>query len=149
MLVALSAIGSQQAAVTEDTMSAVDQLLDYCATYPDNGITYRASNMVLAARSDAGFDNKSRSRTRADAHIFLLENDAIPRWNGPLLTIAQIMKYIGSSAAEAEITALFLTAKDMLPLRNTLQEMGWKQPPLPLQPDNSIAVGVTNSALIP
>ena len=94
MLVTLSAIGSQQAAVTEDTMAAVDQLLDYCATYPDNGITYRPSNMVLAARSDAGFDNKSRSRTRADAHIFLLENDAIPRWNGPLLTIAQIMKYV-------------------------------------------------------
>ena len=149
LLVALSAIGSQQAAATEDTMAAVNQLLDYCATYPDDGITYRASDMVLAAHSDAGFNNESRSRSRAGAHIFLSENDSIPRWNGPLLTIAQIMKYVVSSAAEAEMTALFLTAKDMVPLRNTLQEMGWKQPPSPLQSENSTVVGMTHSTLIP
>ena len=62
-------------------MTAVNQLLDYCAIYPDNGITYRARNTVLAAHSDTGFNNKSRSRSRAGAHIFLLENDAISTWN--------------------------------------------------------------------
>ena len=105
-------------------MAAVDQLLDCCATYPDDGITYRVSSVVLAAHSDSGFNNKSRSRSRAGAHIFLSENNNIPRWNGPLLTIAQIMKYVVSSAAEAEMRALFLTAKEMVPLRNTLQEIG-------------------------
>ena len=49
LLMVLSAIGSQQVAATEDTMTAVNQLLDYCATYPNDGITYRASSMVLAA----------------------------------------------------------------------------------------------------
>ena len=53
------------------------------------------------------------------------------------------------SAAEAEMTALFLAAKEMVPLQNILQEMGWKQPPSPLQSDNSTAVGMTNSTLIP
>ena len=149
LLVALSAIGSQQAAATEATNEAVHQLLDYCATYPDDGILYRSSDMVLAGHADAGFANETKSRSRAGAHVFLSENDPIPRWNGPLLTIAQIMKYVVSSAAEAEMTALFLTAKEMVPLRNTLTEMGWKQPPSPLQSDNSTAVGMTNSTLIP
>ena len=105
-------------------MIAVDQLLDYCATYNDNGTTYRANHMMLAAHSDTSFNNESRSRSRACAHIFLSENNVILRWNGLLLTIAQIMKYMVSLAAEAEMTALFLTAKkEMVSLRNTLQEM--------------------------
>ena len=116
LLVAFSAIGSQQASATESTNDAIHQLLDYCATYPDDGILYRSSDMILAAHSDAGFANEINSRSRAGDHIFLSENDSIPRWNGPILTIAQIMKYFVSSAAEAEMTALFLTAKEMVPL---------------------------------
>ena len=38
LLVALSAIVSQQAAATEDTAAAIEQLLDYVATYPNDGI---------------------------------------------------------------------------------------------------------------
>ena len=37
LLVALSAICSQQASTTKDTNKAIHQLLDYCATYPDGG----------------------------------------------------------------------------------------------------------------
>ena len=123
-------------------------LLDYCATYPNDGITYRASDMVLCGHSDAGFNNETRSRSRAGAHIFLSENDPVPRWNGPVLSIAQIMKYVLSSAAEAETSALFLTAKEMIPLKKTLEEMRWKQPPSPLQCDNSTAVGFTHQTIV-
>ena len=104
--------------------------------------------MILAAHSDAGFANEKKPRSRAGAQFFS-ENDSIPSCNGPLLTIAQIMRYVVSSAAEAETTALFLTAKEMVPLQNTLTEMGWKQPTIPLQSDNFTAVGMTNSTLIP
>ena len=148
LLTALSAIGSQQSKATENTKSAVNMLLDYCATYPNDGITYRSSDMTLCGHSDAGFNNESGSRSRAGAHIFLSEDDTFPRWNGPVLSIAQIMKYILSSAAEAETAALFLTATEMVSLRNTLDEMGWKQPPSPLQCDNSTAVGYTNQTII-
>ena len=67
--------------------------------------------MILTAHSYAGFNNETKSRSRSGAHIFLSENEPIPRWNGPILTIAHIMKYVLSSAAEAEMNALFLTAK--------------------------------------
>ena len=129
----ISTIGSQQASSIKDTNKAIHQLLDYYATYLDDGILYRSSDMILAGLSDSGFNNETRARSRSGAHIFLSENESIPRWNEPLLKISQIMKYVVSSAAEAEMTALFLTSNEMVPLRHTLTKMGWKQPPSPLQ----------------
>ena len=111
LLVGLSAIGSQQASATQRKSEAIDQILDYCATYPDDGILYRSSDMVLCSHSDAGFHNESKGRSRAGAHIYLSENDAMPRWNGPVLTIAKIIKFVVSSASEAELGAMFITAQ--------------------------------------
>ena len=62
--------------------------------------------MVLAAHSDAGFNNESKARSRAGVHIFLSENDPTPKWNGAILTIAQIIKFVISLAAEAELGVL-------------------------------------------
>ena len=39
---------------------------------------------------------------------------------------------------------LYITAKSMIPLNNTLVEMGWQQPQTLIQTDNSTAVGFTN-----
>ena len=105
--------------------------------------------MVLAAHADAGFNNESRSRSRAGAHIFLSENDARPSWNGAVLVIAAIMKNVMTSAAEAELGALFECAKAMIPIRQALTEMGWEQPQSPLQTDNSTADGVVNNTIVP
>ena len=150
ILMALSVIGFQQSKATENTKKAVNMLLDYCAAYPNDGIEYRSSDMVLSlsGHSDAKFNNESGSRSGAGAYIFLSEDDKFPRWNGPVLAIAQIMKYILTSAAESETAALFLTAKEMAALQNTLKEMRRKQPPFPLQCDNSIAVGYTNQTIV-
>ena len=40
LLVGLSTIGSQQASATQRTNEAIDQISDYCATYPSDGIIY-------------------------------------------------------------------------------------------------------------
>ena len=111
ILVGLSAIGSQQAAVTERTKETINQLLDYSATYPINGILYQSSDMVLCAHSDAGFHNESKGRSRAGAHIFLSKNDTMPQWNVPVIALAQIIKLVMSSASEAELGAPFITAQ--------------------------------------
>ena len=146
-MVALSAIGDKQAAATEDTAEAIEQLLDYVATYPNDVILFRKSDMILATHADAGFLNESRARSRAGAHIFLSENEPKPKLNGPILTISQIIKIVMASAAEAEIAALFITAKKIIPLRNTLVEMGWPQPLTPIQTDNSTEVDFTNKTI--
>ena len=53
----LSAISAQKAAATEDTTAAIEQLVDYAATYPNDGILFRKGNMILVAHADAGFLN--------------------------------------------------------------------------------------------
>ena len=58
LLEALSAIGAQQAAEKEDTAAAIEQLIDYVATYPNDGILFRKSDMILVAHTDAGFLNE-------------------------------------------------------------------------------------------
>ena len=54
-----------------------------------------------------------------------------------------------ASAAESELAALFVTAREMIPHRQTLIAMGWPQPKTPIQTDNSTAVGVTNKTIVP
>ena len=120
LLVTLRAIGAQQAAATEYTSEEIEQLLDYVATYPNDGILFRKSDMILAVHVDAGFLNESIARSRAGAHILLSENYPKPKLNGPVLTISQIIKTLMASAAEAEMAAIFITAKKMIPMRHTL-----------------------------
>eukprot|EP00804_Cyclotella_cryptica_P029516 CCRYP_011300-RG/>CCRYP_011300-RG protein AED:0.04 eAED:0.04 QI:0/-1/0/1/-1/1/1/0/346 len=148
LLVALSTISSQQTAATQNTAEAVHQLLDYVATYPNDGITYRASSMVLAAHSDASYLTEPGSRSRAGAHIFLSEDDPVPQHNMPVFTISQIIKYGMASTAEAELATLYITARKLIPLRNALTEMGWRQPKTPIQTDNSTATGFVNDTII-
>ena len=60
LLVGLSSISSQQASTTQCTSEAIDQILDYCTTYPADVILYRSSDMFLCTYSDAGFHNYSK-----------------------------------------------------------------------------------------
>jgi hypothetical protein len=94
LLVALSAIAAKQFKATVITEHAVHLLLDYVAIYPNDSIVYHASDMILCAHADAGFLNESQSHSHAGAHIFLLENDPYPRFNGAVLSIAQIIKFV-------------------------------------------------------
>ena len=106
LLVVLSAIAVCQSCATVATEQAVHLLLDYVATYPADGIVYRSSDMILCAHADAGFLNETNSRSREGAHIFLSEIDPFPRFNGAILSIAQIIKFVMVSAAESELAAL-------------------------------------------
>eukprot|EP00804_Cyclotella_cryptica_P029519 CCRYP_011300-RD/>CCRYP_011300-RD protein AED:0.32 eAED:0.32 QI:0/-1/0/1/-1/0/1/0/171 len=104
--------------------------------------------MVLAAHSDASYLTEPGSRSRAGAHIFLSEDDPVPQHNMPVFTISQIIKYGMASTAEAELATLYITARKLIPLRNALTEMGWRQPKTPIQTDNSTATGFVNDTII-
>jgi hypothetical protein len=62
LLVALNAIAARQSKATIHTEQLVHTLLDYVATYPNDGIVYRASNMVLCGHADAGYLNETKSQ---------------------------------------------------------------------------------------
>ena len=143
-----SELYQQQATATKATNNAIHQILDYVATYPAYGITFRASDMVLSAHSNAAYQIASKARSRAGAHIMLSEDVPVPKYNGPVLTIAQIIKGVISSAYEAGLGGLYICAKDMVPLRQSIIEMGWPQPRSHIQCDNSTAIGVANENII-
>ena len=63
MLVALSAIASEQASPTEETMRKTKQFLDYLALYPYAIDTFSASSMVLTAHSDASYLTEPQARS--------------------------------------------------------------------------------------
>ena len=67
----ISAITSQSATPTEETMRQTHQLLDYIVTQEDSVITYTNSNMKLAVHSDASYLSKTKARSRAGGPFFL------------------------------------------------------------------------------
>ena len=105
--------------------------------------------MILAAHSDASYLSESKARSRAGGHFFLSKNVDYPPNNGAILNIAQIIKNVMTSATEAELGGLYLVAKECVYIRIILEEMGHKQPPTPIQTDNSTAEGVINSKIQP
>ena len=148
MHVALGAIASAQMKGTKATAIAVTQLLNYCSSHPEATVRFYASEMVLMVHSDASYLTESEARSRVGGHYFLghrpkNEFEAI-RHNGSVHTVCGILKHIMSSAAEAELGALFVNGKEATVLRQTLADMGWKQPPTPIQTDNSTANGIIN-----
>ena len=155
LLVDLNTLSSQQSYATHTTMTKLTTLLNYCATYPDAIIRYRASDMILHIVSDASYLSASGSRSRLGGYFFLsnsttmppLATDAPPAFNGPVLVTASIIKAVLSSAAEAELGALFYNAKEGCQIRNILNDLGHQQPPTPIQADNACAVGIANESI--
>jgi len=123
--------------------------LDYCASNDNAILTYKPSDMVLAVHSDASYLSVSKARSRAGGHFFLSDNEEHPPDNGAVLSVAQIIKAVMASAAEAEIGAMFVNAREAVPVRKTLEEMGHPQPPTPMQTDNSAAHAVVGKNVQP
>jgi hypothetical protein len=148
MLVALSAIAAEQVPPTESTMKKVI-FLDFAASQEEAIITYKASDMVLAIHSDASYLSEPKARSQAGGHFFMSNDKPQPANNGAVLNIAQIIKAVMSSAAEAEIGAMYINAKQAVPARKTLEEMGHPQPRTPMQTDNSAAHAVVTNNIAP
>jgi hypothetical protein len=149
ILVALSSLASAQATPTDDTMQRTHHLLDYVATHPDAILSYAKSDMILGIHSDASYLSEPKARSRAGGHFFLSDGtDEAPN-NGAILNISQIIKSVMSSAAEAELGALYTNAREAVPCRTLLHEMGHPQPPTPIQTDNSTALGVVTNNILP
>jgi hypothetical protein len=112
LLPALSSLASQQAKPTEKTMKLCKKFLDFMATQEEVILTYRASKMVLAIHSDALYLSEPKARSRAGGHMFMTGKEEIPINNGAVHNISQIIRAVMSSAAEAELGALFINAKN-------------------------------------
>jgi hypothetical protein len=115
MLTSLSAIASAQAEPTEETITRCKPFLDYPATPQDTILTYKASDMVLVVHSDASYLSKPKARNQAGGYFFLSSDCDDPANNGAVLNLAQLIKDVMSSTAEAELGALYINAREAVP----------------------------------
>ena len=76
-------------------------------------------------------------------------NAAMSANNGAVLNVAQIIKAVMTSAAEDEIGAMYINAREAVPQRMALEEMGHPQPRTPMQTDNSAAHAVVTNNVQP
>jgi len=67
--------------------------------------------------------------------------------NGTFFTLCAILKFVVSSAAEAELGALFLNCKEGKILRLILKELGHPQSATPVHCDNKTAVSIASNTI--
>ena len=151
MLPALGDISAQQAAPTQATLRAANQLLDYAYTHPDAVVRFVASEMILHVDSDASYLSAPKARSRGAGYFYLsgwsVNKAKRPQHNGPILVPCHIMREVLSSAAEAELGALFHNCKEACAIRILLKELGHAQPPTIVITDNSTAAGIANDTV--
>jgi hypothetical protein len=131
---------------TQETQDALEYFLNYCATHPEAEIIYRASDMILTVDSDAAYQVAPKSRSRASGYHYLGDMDGL-LFNGAVFILAKVIKAVMQSAAEAECGALYMNAKEVMPMRTTLEELKHPQPPTPMRTDNSTADGIMNKTV--
>ncbi len=81
--------------------------------------------MILAIHSNASYLSKSNVRSRVGGHFFMSSDVPIPPvGNGAILMVAQILKHVMSSVAEADLVALYINASKAVYIRQILTELG-------------------------
>ena len=151
LLTAIGELATEQSEGTKTTMENLSQLLNYCASHPDATVRFTASDMVVAVESDTSYLSVVKARSRAAGYFYLTNtpansSDAL-KPNGAVHVLCHIMREVLSSAAEAELGALFHNGKESCPLRIALEEMGHPQPATPIATDNNTASGIANDTV--
>ena len=104
---------------------------------------------LLNVHSDASYLVEPKDRSRVEGHFYMSSNFTHSEDSGAILNIAGIMKHAMTSAAEAEIGALFLNSRQAITARRLLEEIGHRQPPTPVKTDNTTAFGFANKIMVP
>jgi hypothetical protein len=105
--------------------------------------------MILHIHSDASYFSENKVKSRAGGFFYMGSDTKTGKklTNGAILIISKVLKHVMSSAAEAEIGAVFINAKEGAVLRTTLEELGHPQPPTPMETDNTTATGYSNGTI--
>ena len=106
--------------------------------------------MFLLIHTDESCFYEAKARSRAAGHYFwgwLPQNNQPIRLNGAIYTLCTVLKFMVSSAAEAELGALFLNIKEGRVLQLTLAKIVHPHLPTPIHCYNATAVGNANETV--
>ena len=111
--------------------------------------------MILHIDSDASYISEPRERSSTGEHYYTSSLPTDPKKspnlpppeNGSIHTECRILKHVVVSASEAEVGGLFHNGQTAVPLRITLYELGFTQPPTPIKTDNSVDKGMVSATV--
>jgi hypothetical protein len=151
LIIPINILASEQSNATEVTSDKVIKLINYCNTHPETKIRYHASDMILHIHSDASYLSENEAKSRAGGFFYMDSNTKTNKklTNRAILIVSKVIKHVMSSAAKAEIGAVFINTKEGAVLRTTLEELGHKKPPKPMETDNTTATGYSNGTIKP
>ena len=127
LLHALNELACQASKRTQKNMEATKNLLNYIACNSKPRIMYHARNIILLIGPDAAYLVCPKARSQAGGYHYPGNKDG-EQVNMPVLVLAKIIKNVISSAAESEVVALSMNAKEAVSIQNTLKDMGHNQP---------------------
>ena len=128
ILVALGTIAAATTSGTTETEKAIQKLLDYCATHPDDTLRYKASGMKLKVQNDSSYLSELQTRSRSGGFSYIGDvTNNLSRPNSAIIVISTIICNVIFSSAEAECGTLFYNVKELEALRTTLKHI-WELP---------------------
>jgi hypothetical protein len=79
--------------------------------------------MIIHIHSDVSYLSENEAKIRAGGFFYMGSDTKTDKklTNGAILIISKVLKHVMSSAAEAEIGAVFINAKEGAVLRTTLE----------------------------
>jgi hypothetical protein len=85
--------------------------------------------MILHIHSDASYLSENEAKRRDGVFFYMGNTNKNNKklTNGAILIVSKVLKHVMSSAAEAEIGAVFINSKEGAVFRKTLEELGHTQ----------------------
>ena len=148
LLEGVTRLAMTQAHPTADTMTRIEHILDYTERYPENGIIFEASDMILTSHADASYQSLPGSRSKlGGAHYFANIDDPPSVNNGLITAQSAVIKVVCSGAAEAEYAALYSVGQTTYFIRLVAEACGYPQTATTIYTDNEVAMGIANRSV--
>ena len=95
---AVNMLSEQQSAFTENPNKAVQCLIDYCRSYPNDYLIFIACDMILNIQSNASYLSRRYARFLAGGLFYPGNGSKLTDINNPLDVLCQIIDVVVSSA---------------------------------------------------
>ena len=89
LLVAINTLWKQQKCTTETTCKHLQQLLDYCSTFPNSKIRYNKRQMILKIHSDASYLSAPHSQSLIGGFFYLGNQPVLSHNNNGSITTTE------------------------------------------------------------
>ena len=147
-ITAVNDIASDQATPTTRVLLKADRLLAYAASYPNNQLIYKKSDMNLQQTSDCSYLSRDGSRSTGGGHGHMGMNDPDSTFvNGSIYEMSKVIDVVVASVAEGEYASVFMNAKKGAWIRVVCEALGHPQTTTRIRCDNECAVGIANDTV--